>query len=387
MPGCPNGSTVAPGAPTSFYLGPALVETLMPDWAAWLGQLIPLIGMELVMTADLCASDPPDQPAISLADVATAMVTPLGMAGLANKVVQVARAQAWNTYCVCNASTSDVWTVVASSDACIAGASEQLGPFLVPSGSHHFKVFMSIYDGGADDGWGGGAGYLGGTFVTDSGGHHVYRADGLVEIFDVTATVDRWWLTHSAADGGANACTHLEVQMLTPAGTVIVPSVPAPQDRPAGLPDSPTVSACSSIADVCSLLQYMAIMQSSNSTSQGDIQNQVSNLSAALPPTTLAPLDTYTGQTGNVSKAVSGIRGVAVTFTTIPSFKGWQWDAPKSYADLGVIRFGNGSGYGEDIPLIHNPHIILDPPTSATTVNMSLAPGVVATLTTFAKES
>jgi hypothetical protein len=96
---------------------------------------------------------------------------------------------------------------------------------------------------------------------------------------------------------------------------------------------------------------------------------------------------THTGLSGAGALSISGLLGVKVAVTTLPTSYGVQGTSPPEHFDLGFITFGVTDGFPQAYRLQRNPQVIF--PCSAsvyTDLDYDLAPGVVVTITELVRE-
>jgi hypothetical protein len=369
----------------------------------------------MILTEDLCGTDPPSVPEITLDDLGNALLGPAGMAALAQKVQSAMVAQVWGTYCVCNATAEADWFDVAANSGCAPPDVDEYHDLEEKEWTIRLYARMTSDDSAGKGCWVQLIGYLDGGIVWNTGGIRLNGAEGWHDTAGETATIDQVRIIITGGDGGANGCAEVHAQSYEEAGYVPPYVAPPQQERPTGAPDTPDVCGTATLEDICRLVTFASILTSAQGAEQnaqgaqldttvagiGDIQEGLNSLADdvagvqmdtqtlidALPPETLTQTSQASGKTGEGYISLGTARAVGITFGTIPAFKGYEWTAPKTYQDLGVIRFGGISGYGPDIPLTHSPTLVIDVPAWAANVYYALAPQVVATIHLYAKAS
>jgi len=96
---------------------------------------------------------------------------------------------------------------------------------------------------------------------------------------------------------------------------------------------------------------------------------------------------THTGLSGAGAISISGILGIKVDVTTLPSSYGVAGTSPPEHFDLGFLTFGTADGFPQSFRLTRNPQVSLPARCSAfTDLDYDLAPGVVVTITELLRE-
>ena len=173
------------------------------------------------------------------------------------------------------------------------------------------------------------------------------------------------WLTHSPAT------TPPDPVFCPPAGT---PPLPVIDPDPTNLPVAPPW-ACTTIGDVCARLFQMNIKLDW-------IIRKLDLLPQLNLPVGYVVGTVHTGLTGTGNIVVSGIRGLHVSVTTIPTTWGRMAATPPRYIPaLATVQVGTSSDL-EEATWIHYAEQLIYPIDTATTeVRYNLRPGVTATIT------
>jgi hypothetical protein len=95
----------------------------------------------------------------------------------------------------------------------------------------------------------------------------------------------------------------------------------------------------------------------------------------------------HTGLSGAGALSISGLLGVKVAITTLPTSYGVLGTSPPEHFDLGFITFGTADGFPSAHRLTRNPHVLMPPRCSVyTDLDYDLSPGVVVTITELVRE-
>ena len=149
----------------------------------------------------------------------------------------------------------------------------------------------------------------------------------------------------------------------------VSPTAPVVPVQPPELPVAPAW-ACSTIADVCLRLQQMDLKL------DWILRSIPSPLNHSVAEGTI-----HAGLTGSGTLTVSGILGVRVELTTVPSWLGSKPGAPAIRFEAGRVDWRTGEGWEGRRYLGASPiDVIFDDPT-VDQVGYTLQAGVVATIT------
>jgi hypothetical protein len=95
----------------------------------------------------------------------------------------------------------------------------------------------------------------------------------------------------------------------------------------------------------------------------------------------------HTGLSGAGALSISGLLGVKVAITTLPSSYGVEGTSPPEHFDLGWLTFGTADGFPSAFRLTRNPEFLTPARCSVyTDLDYDLAPGVVVTITELLRE-
>jgi hypothetical protein len=104
-------------------------------------------------------------------------------------------------------------------------------------------------------------------------------------------------------------------------------------------------------------------------------------------PFAYVPSTVHTALSGAGALSISGLIGIKIAVTSLPSTLGVEGTSPPKHFDLGYVTFGTIDGFGQAVRLERNPQVILPPRCSAfTDLDYDLAPGVVVTITELRRE-
>ena len=149
---------------------------------------------------------------------------------------------------------------------------------------------------------------------------------------------------------------------------------------PSGWPSSPAAPTCSTTQDVCNTLQTITAKLLNVETMVNLIQRQHVPFGYILGTPS-------TGLTGNGILAASGIIGAVVTLTTIPATWGKTADIPsRSIPKYGEVSFATADGLLEPNPLHYQSELVMTMGFT-TSINYTLRPGIVATITPIQREA
>lgn len=104
-------------------------------------------------------------------------------------------------------------------------------------------------------------------------------------------------------------------------------------------------------------------------------------------PFAYVPGTAHAGLAGAGAFGISGILGVKIAVTTLPTPIGREGSSPMELFDAGFVTFGTADGYPSSFRLEHDPQVILPSRCSAfTEFAYDLHPGVVVTVTELLRE-
>jgi hypothetical protein len=117
------------------------------------------------------------------------------------------------------------------------------------------------------------------------------------------------------------------------------------------------------------------------------IVKQVDLIQRQNVPFAYVPGVLHSGLTGAGQFGVSGILGLKITFTTVPSSAGVSIGNPNNLWNLGWINVGSVDGWQPRVWLSDNPQILFPNDMGAMTLlGFSLLPGVVANVLELKRE-
>jgi hypothetical protein len=95
----------------------------------------------------------------------------------------------------------------------------------------------------------------------------------------------------------------------------------------------------------------------------------------------------HAGLTGAGALSISGLLGVKVSITALPTSLGVEGTSPPQHFDVGTITFGTIDGFPSSYRIEHNPQVIMPCLASAfTDLDYELTPGVTITVTELVRE-
>lgn len=170
-----------------------------------------------------------------------------------------------------------------------------------------------------------------------------------------------------------------------PPGSPSPPAYPPPVfTEPPGLP--PTAPLVCSNLDICSALDTINSEIAAILANMAHIREQVDLVQRQKVPFAYIPGHLTTGLTGKGELTVSGILGLAVQVTDVPSRAGLVLGDPNELFDLGWITIGTAEGWQQSRRIDHNPMLILGIEGAETLVGYSLTPGVTINIQELVRE-
>lgn len=407
---CPSGiSGPIAGLQDDIYLsgtGISLaIAKVIPGGIAWLDPILALVVSELILhLPTFCAADPPADPGLTGAQVTAALTqpgTPDGRAGAA-AITQFVQHVLWWNVCQCLTSTTPAAptapvapsgspgynpsnvAVPAKNTPCLSaytGApgipfwsipylqdqnSFQLGRINNPgrvwstlvltlgtptiTGTPHAGSFLIQY-------------YTGPQQQINPNGSFTQSipATGIVAPLTLPIPANTTWLAVTCV-GGSSGTGKIEwpaqrwdiyCDGQAPGGTV----------SPCCPPDADLVAQVQQILTMVNLIQRQAV------------------------PFAYVAGPAHTGLSGTGTISVSGILGLAVMLTTVPTQLGDELGTPPRLFDAGWLNLGTSDGYERYEPVTSAAQLVIPPSASlVTTVGYSLHSGVVATITELIRE-
>jgi hypothetical protein len=200
----------------------------------------------------------------------------------------------------------------------------------------------------------GGVGALTAQIVTTSGQNGVVRVSSQPLRLDTTAVS---WTSQLSGANVPPATVSAQMDYFCNG------QVPGETLRPCCPPDPTFAAQVQEILDLVTLIQRQAV------------------------PFAYVPGAVHAGLNGAGTIAISGLLGVKVDVTTVPTPIGREGTTPVEYFDMGWISLGTPDGYPQSYRLEHNPQLLLPARCSAnTTLAYDLHPGIVITVTELKRE-
>jgi hypothetical protein len=386
---CLYGSSVKPGInpDSEIMLDRAKWEALNGTAQSWFDVFLGALTPRVVKVSDLCAANVSDPALPTLATLADAVRgNPAAIADVVGFAISKMEYYESTLVCVCNAApgTCSFSEVGAHADdhsitesfveyarfPTIAGATFRTDVNNQGSATLYYK--LKLFHGATFD-----------THIT-SGTPVLAGAESQIN-WGTGAGGHDWsfWSDISLEVGGNTGFTgvvdwDLVQEWTGPCVDTPVPPTEAPE-QPVDLvlPDG---WDCSTVEDLCLRLSQMDQRLSWLYSLLTLIQRQ------ALPYAFIngAP---STGLTGDGTVSVSGITGLLVTLTSVPSVWGWTNDVPRrSIPKVGAIAFSTAAGNDDERQVHYDAQLVLQPPPSTTSVRYSFRPGVTATVTPLLRE-
>lgn len=417
---CPYGSTVASGAPAFFTFDQSFLNANFATAVAAI--LTPaLLGLPTgpQATVDFCSSEPsqdlPSAPDyLKLAFPLVAYFT-----GTYTRFGNQARNDAFNQYCACNPNPSGVcgtspdpagpWTFSsagpAGTDFTMAieyqaqsnGHIDQIGVYRISLADSDAKTLFV---------------WINGTFVqsftqtaTSVTGYHwtpvsppiTYNSGDTVTIgvnfsngyYVATSNVSLVGNTYHGLKVTAykyhNGVSNT-YPTLTPGGYPLPsvdscvggsptpPPAPPPLTPPTGFPPAPTPPTCGSYQDICNNIQL--------------IFNQLEGISELITilrdqqtPASLAESTVHSGLSGSGTITVSGILGVRVRLTSIPSFIGRYPDNPTTFINAAWVDWDTAEGWHGPYSIKNDDELIIPLSPLTTKIGYNFSTGVTGSIT------
>lgn len=116
------------------------------------------------------------------------------------------------------------------------------------------------------------------------------------------------------------------------------------------------------------------------------ILQMVTLIQRQIAPFAYVPGASHSGLSGNSQFAVSGILGLSVSLTTVPSQLGVESGDPDTIFEAGWVTVGTAEGWHKSVRIDHNPTLILPVDGAETLVGYTFHPGVVATILELVRE-
>jgi len=416
---CPNGSTVAAGSPDFFTFDQAFLNA---NFATAIAAILTpwLLGLPTgpQETSAFCATPPvgdlPSAPDyIKLAIPWLAWVT-----GTYQRFGEQAREDAFNQYCVCNASGTPgcnpfwwshgsnlghgpydwggdyvgqawvnngsaytlwgMWVDGSAADTCdlfwydLTASTQHHETITLAAGWHFypFSVSLPLLHGNS---------IHAGIRKSVAGMHAYYDPYPSVPASNPPQTAAR--LT-AGSYGGETSPTSavgnaagVEASICLASPSPYAPPAPPPLTPPTGFPTAPTAPTCGSYQDICNAILTVDMKL------DGLAQLVVMLRDHEIPPS-LADGTAHAGLTGNGSVSLTQALGVRVDITSYPAGHGFTNDTPgRAVPRLGVLQLFDGTSYTdeEQVHYVHQLWFFTQLPEGS--LHYSWQPGVTATIT------
>lgn len=390
MTGPCSGATTGvakPGLSALTYIGPGAIGGALAGLSGWAGAALgAAIGSLTYDLVTFCPSGPPAMPTFTSADIA-ALLSPIptpARSTAAGKFSDFLGNIFWGQLCDCSGGGTS--TIGALSTYPTNGP-QQLNVY--PKGTPCFDsaVFTDV-------GVGAGTFTVGGLAVPAGLFPTAY-----VVILTSTITSGAGWSENFTAQAKHGPTVDASVTVNVPAGATVTLT----------LPFNPTLSNTT-------LLTRTGV-SGSGSVSIGKQEQFYCDGSPALTQTPCCPPDpilnsqvqailemvtlmqrqavpfgyitstSHSGLSGAGALSISGLIGVKVAVTTLPSSYGLAGTSPPEHFDLGFVTFGCADGFPSSYRLTRNPQVMM--PRSCglyTDLDYDLSPGVVVTVTELLRE-
>jgi len=404
MPIWPYGTRVRAGAPTEINLGPSAFATYFQDTpAAWAAPIAALFPNQTMLTSELCAVQPPPDEQWTINDMLSAMAGPT-QAFTISKLVRMAKAAVWNTYCEFNEGPT--------SQAAVIPAYGMVGYFGLPGDPSAFVATAPIGDHGQNfytletinlgiSGQAMGEIQVGPSsgptspfiIVADSSTttpheRTLYPGDNLGTsgdpyIFGPTDT--HWYFTTEA---GSTTMRPWAIQYWTMTGLPIYETVPPPVVPWDQAPQDPFIGPVNVTQFQFTWEQVALLVEAANS----QIDNQyvadntyvtVNDIWAFLQGMPGAPVGGFTilpPESGillgsNVLTIPPEMCGIGI-YVNPPDYVARRGVEPEAMFDVGHYALGADNGWLTSVALKHSPHLVYPFPDGISRIAIDLSPNV-----------
>jgi hypothetical protein len=363
------------GAPIVLNLGQALAAEIVGTDAAWLGQFIPFLGMDMIDVGSMCVAGPPTD--IELG--------PLDFLGLPwnsiGKLQRIAVSQIFPTYCELYGVGGGQVGVWGPSECLFVAAGSASVPFAnttvfgaAPAGTTQARYqwhdwvdrtapwpvdFNQFTPAGANI-----------SHNQQGAGSMVGTLSGWIT---VNWTAGNHLVVYQYTDSSGTVCVQYNATSTPPQPTA--PDMPEPDGLPAPV-GTPTDATLASIAAELDRQE----------TKLDLLVAHVITLAAAVLDQGGTPDDAVPVVPGTPTDLTDAI-GFVVTVSNIPASRSLDFGEPQNIVKLGNINTGTAQGWYPSMDLTHSPMVImpLAPKTTRVTIT-DLPPGVTATIATIKRE-
>lgn len=398
---CAGGVASQPraGVPTRIYLDTEFMSSILPAPLVWLRPFLPYLPPFFLDVAAFCAGEPPAQPNL-VEDTMAAVLAggEFGAALVAAELIQQAiQNQLWYQICECVSGTQPTAPTGQSAPAGLVQinpptvvAPGPLGPCMsVASQQKVFNDTTAVILIGANKANGllnqplpSGATTLHGVYANQVVGGSPKGAIYVVEFYDSAGTfVSAFFPT--AASGATTTrddaipSTARYIYVDVSAGTVGANTNTADVHLTVFCgtsgPGTPAVPCCPPDPIITGMLTQ--------------ILNYVTTIQRQAVPFGYVVSTVHAGLSGAGALSISGLLGIKVALTTLPSAYGVAGTSPPEHFDLGFVTFGTADGFPSAFRLTRNPQVMMPARCSVyTDLDYDLAPGVVVTITELVRE-
>lgn len=391
---CVGGVSSRPktGVPARIYLDTNVMASMIPPALAWLVPFLPYLPPIFLDVSTFCTGEPPSAPNLVEATMAAVLAGGEFGAGVvaAELIQQVILSQAWYGLCECSSGTQPAAPAgqaeptglvkinpptVATPPAVLPCKTLQIPNLVVTSGQDFFRGSID-YTGLDVTGFR----ITPLTSVASAPGPNVtfrllsqYQAGSTV----TTLHSDDFTWNHAFTQSfnypswpGAN---NLEVEIIaaTAGGSTntsvlleaFCGAAPGSKQQPCCPPDPVMTGMIAQILNYVTLIQRQAV------------------------PFGYVGSTAHAGLSGAGALSISGLLGVKVAVTTLPTSYGVAGTSPPEHFDLGFVTFGTPDGFPSAFRLTRNPQVMMPARASVyTDLDYDLAPGVVVTITELRRE-
>jgi len=393
--------TPKPGLSGLQYVGPAAIGGALAGLSGWSGAAVGAsIGLLTFELSTFCPNGPPAMPTFSAADIANILYLPYLPTSAASlqKLRDFVSNLMWPLLCECSTGTSTLGAPSAfpsgGNQALVVGVPNTncqglqnpfgSGPYVAPVGlgtytagstsnplayvtyptaiptSFRITVHNQIVSGAGVTMF---FAYEQRTAYSTShslGVPSFTVAPGATQVVTVTAdptkSIFELWVDNSTGAGGSKidgSTIEAFCGGAAPGGT----------QQPCCPPDAATQAQLDQILQLVTIIQRQAA------------------------PFAYVYGTNHAALSGHGSFAVSGLLGVSVDVTTLPSSYGQRDGSPVELFDLGFVTLGTADGYETSRRIDHDGSLVLPPQAGAfTSVGYSLSPGVVVAIRELVRE-
>lgn len=392
---CSGTSQVKAGVAPAVIVDNAYIKNLLPAALSWLYDYLPFMhGLSIGDTSAFCSVDPPTFTVPSTDDLANFLIGgPIGATQTVSTFLQnLTRAYLWYQLCECSSGSPTPLTPPTKPTGLPA---VNPFPYVTPNtGTPCRQVSFAFHFAGPPTG---GADFTLTPFALSDVKPTLLRWTQTEQQNGFSlASRSNWWFTTDGTDPmtsgtrtahqfspkdsffdftiPSGATTFRLVDVTSVAGGFSI-DVTGQLDFYCGgqLPNAATTPCCPPDPLVTGYLQQ--------------ILDLATLLQRQLVPFSYVTGATHTGLSGAGALSISGLLGVKVAVTTLPTSYGVAGTSPPEHFDLGFLTFGTPDGFPSAYRLTRNPQFLAPPRCSVyTDLDYDLAPGVVVTITELERE-